>query len=75
MKLGNRTYVRIPKQRVKRRVNPTAPTKPGWYYWDEWNANVEVYRKPKGFHLYVTPPNGVEIRVTPNIAGTFKELP
>lgn len=47
------------------------PTRPGRYYWDAWKAIVVVFRKKGGKHLYVTPPGGVTIRVTPRIAGSF----
>ena len=53
----------------------TVPTVPGTYYWDEWKADVLVYRKKGGRHLYVTPPGGVEVRVTSNIAGSFRSVP
>lgn len=64
-----RYKTKLPRGRIKRRVNPTMPTEPGRYYWTEWSANVEVTRR-RG-KLYVTPPGGIEIAVTPNIAGTF----
>ena len=47
------------------------PTEPGRYYWSTWKATVEVYRKKGGRYLYVCPPGGIELRITPRIAGTF----
>lgn len=57
---------------VKRRLTPhrDLPDGPGLFYWSEWRVVVEVTQR--GRTLYVTPPNGVEIKVTPNIAGKFK---
>lgn len=61
---------------LKRVVNRTrtVPTEPGEYYWDHWKANVRLVQR--GRALYVTPPakNAVEVRVTPNIAGTFTKI-
>lgn len=60
---------------TRRPTNRTAlPTQPGRYHWSEWKAVVHVYRKRGGKHLYVTPPGGVEVRITPYIAGTFRSL-
>jgi len=50
----------------------TIPSEPGSYYWTEWKVNVDVVRKRGGHHLYVTPPGGVEVRVTHHIAGSFE---
>jgi hypothetical protein len=52
-------------------VDRKIPTEPGRYWWSEWKCNVDVYRKRGGRHLYVTPPGGVEVRVSHKIAGTF----
>lgn len=58
-------------QRVQRaKSNRDIPDVPGLYYWSEWKCNVEVVLRRGG--LYVTPPNGIEIKVTPAIAGKFK---
>lgn len=46
------------------------PTHPGLYYWSEWKSLVQVTMR--GHSLYVTPPNGIEVKITPNIAGKFK---
>lgn len=56
-------------QRAKRRDKANLPDVPGLYRWSEWKCLVEVYMR--GRSLYVKPPNGVEIRITPFIAGTF----
>lgn len=69
-----RAMRRLPRAKIKRRNNPTMPTQPGRYYWSEWKAEVDVYRKRSRAKLYVTPPGGVEIEVTPNIAGTFRRI-
>lgn len=51
------------------------PAEPGVYYWTEWAQNVEVYCKTKtwkpGGRLYTKVPGGIEVRVTPRIAGQF----
>lgn len=47
------------------------PVEPGEYYWSEWACMVRVYRKGRGAHLYVCAPGGLEVRVSPRIAGTF----
>lgn len=64
--------ISISKYRTRPLFNSTAPKVPGWYYWSEYKANVEVYRR-RG-KLYVMPPGqlSVEVAVTPRIAGTFK---
>lgn len=49
----------------------TLPTEPGPYYWSEWKTVVDVYRKRGGKYLYVKPPSGTEVRISPFIAGTF----
>jgi hypothetical protein len=49
-----------------------APDEPGRWFWTEWNCEVEVYKKPRGKYLYVTPPGGVEIRITDKIAGGWR---
>lgn len=53
----------------------TIPTTPGLYYWTEWAMVVEVYCKGRKFkeggRLYVKIPGGIEVRVTPRIAGKF----
>lgn len=48
----------------------TLPSTPGLFYWTEWKSNVDVTRR--GRHLYVTPPGGIEVRVTHRIAGSFQ---
>lgn len=50
------------------------PDKPGLYRWSEWKATVDVYRKAGSKYLYVRPPGGVEVRITPFIAGTFTPI-
>lgn len=61
----------IRPSRVRRPTNRSQlPTEPGAYYWSEWKATVDVTKRGK--YLYVTPPGGVEVRITPYIAGTFK---
>lgn len=50
------------------------PAAPGQYFWTEWDAEVEVYKKPRRESLFVTPPNGLEIRVTARLAGDFYRL-
>lgn len=50
------------------------PDEPGWYFWTEWDAPVRVYKKPRAKSLFVTPPGGVEVRVTPRLAGDFTLL-
>lgn len=58
--------------RKRRPTNTSAlPTTSGLYRWSEWKADVHVYRKRGGKYLYVTPPGGLEVRITPFIAGTF----
>lgn len=52
-------------------MNARIPSKPGNYYWSEWKCVVEV--KQRGQQLYVTPPNGVEVKITAKIAGRFVE--
>ena len=50
------------------------PAKPGTYFWTEWAQYVEVYCKGKwkpGGRLYTRVPGGIEVRVTPRIAGNF----
>lgn len=54
--------------------NRNIPTKAGRYYWSTWKSYVDIYTKRGGRHLYVVPPGGVEIRVTPRIAGSFIEV-
>lgn len=67
------THIRMKGANVKARpINPTAPTAPGRFFWSEWNAEVEVFKK--GRKLFVTPPGGVTIPVTPHLAGRFKEI-
>jgi hypothetical protein len=56
-------------QRARRRDTANLPDVPGLYRWSEWKALVTVVMRGKS--LYVTPPNGVEIKVTPFIAGKF----
>ena len=63
---------------TRRRRLPTAkpsdlPDGPGFYWWTEWNARVEVYTKPRSKKLWVTPPGPtpVEIPISPFIAGRF----
>ena len=61
---------------MRRPTNRTAlPTQPGWYFWSEWKTVVDVYRKRGGKYLYVKPPGGIEVRITPYIAGTFQVTP
>lgn len=54
------------------------PDKPGVYYWTEWAQNVEVYCKTKtykpGGRLYTKPLGGIEVRITPRIAGQFTSM-
>lgn len=57
---------------TRRPTCTSLPTAPGTYYWSEWKRDVRVYKKPGSKFLYVAPPDGVEIRVTPFIAGTFR---
>lgn len=51
------------------------PTFPGKWYWTAWHSTVEVVKRGKS--LYVTPPctGAVEVKVTPNIAGSFRAVP
>lgn len=49
------------------------PTEPGSYYWTEWKCMVQV--EARGKNLVVTPPGGVQVRVTPRIAGEFRHSP
>jgi hypothetical protein len=49
----------------------TLPADAGRYYWTEWAMYVDVYRR--GRHLYTKIPGGVEVRVTPRIAGSFHD--
>ena len=51
------------------------PTHTGRWYWAEWGRDFEVYKKRGGRHLYVTPPGGVEVRITPKIAGGWLAVP
>lgn len=57
------------------RVGKQLPAEPGEYYWTEWAQVVRVYCKTKahkpGGRLYVCIPGGIEVRVTPRIAGQF----
>ncbi len=57
-------------QRAEYRHRPDAP---GTWYWEAWDCNVEVYKKR--VHLYVTPPGGVEVRITGRIAGGWVAVP
>lgn len=66
-----RAYRKPARKRVPTNTS-RLPTEPGLYYWSEWKAHVNVYRKRGGKYLYVVPPGGAEVRVTPFIAGTFK---
>ena len=52
-------------------VNFHMPKVPGDYFWDTWDAVVEVAKR--GNSLYVTPParTSVEIRVSLATAGKF----
>lgn len=47
------------------------PDEDGMYYWTEWAQVVRVYRKRGGRWLYVCIPGGIEVRITPRIAGSF----
>lgn len=51
------------------------PSEPGLYYWTEWAQVVEVYAKVRRFNsgqrLYTKIPGGIEVRITPRIAGSF----
>lgn len=49
----------------------TLPASPGMYYWTEWGMVVQVYAKGKGDRLYTKIPGGLEVRITPRIAGSF----
>lgn len=60
------------KPRIKRARNLHVPSCPGEYYWSEWKCKVFITRRGKT--LYVTPPGGIEIKVTPFIAGKFTKL-
>jgi hypothetical protein len=51
------------------------PTHAGRWYWREWDTDVTVYKKRGGKHLYVTPPGGVEVRITHKIAGGWIAIP
>lgn len=57
-----------------RNVNTTGtvPDQAGLYFWSEWSCVVKVYHKPRFRGLFVTPPKGVEIRITERIAGRFE---
>lgn len=56
----------------------TLPAEPGTYYWTEWAQVVQVYAKTKTFkpggRLYVKIPGGIEVRITPRIAGSFNKV-
>jgi hypothetical protein len=60
------------------RVGKSLPTEPGEYYWTEWACMVRVYCKTKtykpGGRLYVKLPGGIEVRITPRIAGSFRDI-
>jgi len=47
------------------------PTEPGMYFWDHWGCVVEVYKKRGGRCLYTKPPGGIEVKISPRIAGRF----
>lgn len=49
----------------------TLPQCPGLYYWSEWKCCVTV--EMRGKSLFVTPPNGVRVKITPKIAGRFEK--
>lgn len=51
----------------------TVPDREGRYEWSEWGV-VAVYSKPRFKGLFVTPPKGVEIRITERIVGRFRYL-
>lgn len=59
----------VVKRAQKRR---DIPTKPGDHFWSEWNSVVTVVQRGKS--LYVIPPgaNRFEVKVTKNIAGSFR---
>jgi hypothetical protein len=64
------------KASTKRRPTNTSvlPTEPGLYTWSEWPRQpLSVYAKRGSPHLYVMPPRGMEVRITPFIVGTFKK--
>lgn len=68
------TKTRAPGARVKARaVNKSVPNEPGRYFWSEWRAVVDVFARRK--KLFVTPPGGVTIPVTPYLAGHFTRIP
>lgn len=46
------------------------PQEPGKYFWSEWGRIFDVYRR--GRTLYVNP--GVEVKITPFIAGQFRRV-
>lgn len=50
------------------------PQEPGLYYWDTWDRVVRVYRKRSRKKLYVSVTPGVEVEVTPFIAGKFRKV-
>jgi hypothetical protein len=69
---GTSTRMKGAKNRA-RPINKSAPTEPGRYFWSEWRAVVEVFARRK--KLFVTPPGGVTIPVTPHLAGHFTRIP
>lgn len=57
------------------KLRPRAmPNREGRWFWKEWNREVVVYKKRGGRYLYVNP-GGVEIRITPKIAGGWIAIP
>lgn len=54
------------------------PTEPGTFYWTEWAQYVTVYAKTKTFkpgqRLYTRLPGGIEVRISPRIAGNFIKM-
>lgn len=60
------------------RLGKQLPTEPGEYYWTEWAQVVRVYAKGKtwkpGGRLYVCIPGGIEVRISPRIAGQFLDV-
>lgn len=54
-----------------RNLGRDLPQIPGLYYWSEWKCLVIV--ELRGKFLFVTPPNGIRVKVTPKIAGRFEK--
>ena len=62
-------------EQFQKQVFRSKPDAPGMWYWGEWDCEVKVYtKKGKGRRLYVTPPGGIEVLITPRIAGGWIAL-